>query len=85
MNCSIAASHLHDGTSWWLMCAVNVQHIFQHACKFQRDSREEGELTIGTLNAKLDDLSCTSDKVNRALALLRPEIVPPFEAQCSGT
>ena len=46
---------------------MRLQHIFKHACKYRQDSREEAELTVGILNSKLDDLSCTSDKVCQAL------------------
>ena len=47
-------------------CIVCLQHIFKHICKYRQDSQDESELTVGTLNAKLNDLSSTSDKVRTA-------------------
>jgi len=52
------------------MCGMRLQHIFKNICKYRQDSAEESELTVGTLNAKLDDLSCTSDKVRNAPRLI---------------
>ncbi len=43
------------------------QHILRRACKFASDSDQEAQLTVGTLNAKLDDLSYASDKVRDGL------------------
>jgi len=49
---------------------MSLQNIFKHICKYRRDSQEESELTVGTLNAKLNDLSSTSDKVRTASSRL---------------
>ena len=63
-----------------LMSSVRLQHIFKNICKYRQDSPEEAELTIGTLNAKLDDLSCTSDKVCEASFCLSLQMAQPSTA-----
>ena len=65
MCCSLIVLHARMLVANLLICSMRSQHIFKHACKYGQDSREEAELTVGTLNSKLDDLSCTSDKVRR--------------------
>lgn len=46
------------------------QHILRYACKFKSDSAQEAQLTIGILNAKLDELSRAMNKVCDGLLAL---------------
>ena len=63
MCCSLITLDARVLMAKYLRCSMHSQHIFKHACKYRQDSREEAELTVGTLNSKVDDLSCTSSKV----------------------
>jgi len=47
------------------------QHILRYACKFKSDSAQEAQLTVGTLDAKLDELSSASNKVRNGLLCAR--------------
>ena len=45
-----------------------MQHILRRACKFAINSTQEAQLTIGTLNEKLNDLGdVSSSKVSKRM------------------
>ena len=61
---------------------VPSQHILGRACKFDNDTAQEAQLTVGTLNAKLDDLSRALNKVHGGL--LRSLLVERWQSVMNG-
>ncbi len=63
---------------------VPSQHILRRACKFASDSDQEAQLTVGTLNAKLDELRDAPDKVRDGFKLLNSLLVGWWRSVLNG-